>query len=252
MTLANLFADLPVWTLIVLTASSFIGSLLSAALGVGGGSFLIIVMANVMPPLALIPIHGAVQLGSNAGRAWLTRSHRQTHLVAWFFIGCVVAALISVWFLDRIDPGLIPVAAALFILYLSWGPLPKVGLSRSKGGLVTGGFITTAVSMLVGATGPLVSAWLGRQGVSKWQYTANFSSCMVAQHVLKLAVFGVAGFAFLPWLGVLTAMIAAGYLGTQVGLKCLDKLPEHFFKILFRWLLTLLALRILYRYFFTG
>lgn len=224
--------------------------MLSAALGVGGGSFLIIVMANILPPLALVPVHGAVQLGSNFGRAWLTRNHRQNQTIAWFFAGGVVAVFITAWFLDRLDPSVIPVAAALFILYLSWGPLPKLGLGNTPTGLAAGGLITTAISMFVGATGPLVSAWLGRAHVTKWQYTANFSSCMVAQHLLKMGAFGVAGFAFLPWVGVIVLMIVAGFIGTKVGLKLLDKLPEKQFRLLFRWVLTLLAIRILYRWVF--
>jgi len=252
MTVSQFFADLPTWTLLILTASSFAGSLLSAALGVGGGSFLIIVMANVVPPIALVPVHGVVQFGSNAGRAWLTREHRENNIVAWFFAGALVAALVSVWFLNRLDPGFIPVAAAIFILYLSWGPLPNIGLGRKPGGLIAGGFITTVTTMLVGATGPLVSAWLGRDGVTKWQYTANFSSCMVVQHILKMAAFGIAGFAYCEWLGVIAVMIFAGYLGTKIGLTLLDKLPEKQFKGLFRWVLTVLALRILYRFFVAG
>ncbi|WP_345420135.1 sulfite exporter TauE/SafE family protein [Halioxenophilus aromaticivorans] len=247
-----MFADLPLWTVALLAVSSFLGSALSAALGVGGGSFLIIVMANVLPPIALVPVHGVVQLGSNAGRAWLTRSHRENAIVGWFFAGSVVAAVLSLWLLNQFDASFIPVAVAAFILYLSWGPLPNIGLGRKPWGLALGGLITTSVSVLVGATGPLVSAWLGRDGVSKWQYTANFSSCMTSQHILKLAVFGVAGFAFTPWLGVIGLMIVAGYIGTKVGLSLLDKLPEQLFKTAFRWVLTVLAARILYRFFFAA
>ena len=252
MTVSSFFADLPAWTLLILAGSSFLGSALSEALGVGGGSFLIIVMANVLPPIALVPVHGVVQLGSNAGRAWLTRSHRENPIVAWFFAGSLLAALAAVWLLNQVDATFIPVAVAVavFILYLSWGPLPNIGLGRKPWGLALGGLVTTSVSVLVGATGPLVSAWLGRHGVSKWQYTANFSSCMTSQHILKLAVFGAAGFAFMPWLGVIGLMIIAGYIGTKVGLSLLDKLPEKQFKKWFRWVLTALAARILYRYFF--
>ena len=53
-----LLNDLSLLQALLLLVSSFLGSLMTAALGVGGGSFLIAVMATVMPPLALVPLHG--------------------------------------------------------------------------------------------------------------------------------------------------------------------------------------------------
>jgi uncharacterized membrane protein YfcA len=50
----------------VLLAASFCGSLLTAAVGVGGGTLVIIILASLVPPAVLIPVHGLVQLGSNA------------------------------------------------------------------------------------------------------------------------------------------------------------------------------------------
>ncbi|MEJ2655486.1 MAG: hypothetical protein P8Z69_09370, partial [Acidihalobacter sp.] len=111
-------------------------------------------------------------------------------------------------------------------------------------GLFSGGLLTTLATMLVGATGPLVSAWLGRHG-DRWTYTANFSSCMSVQHLLKILAFGLAGFAFLPWIPLLVLMIACGYLGTLVGLKVLGRLPDRHFKLLFKIVMTLLALRVI-------
>lgn len=236
------------WQLAALLGASFAGSFITAAAGVGGGSLLIMIMASVMPPMALVPVHGLVQLGSNGARAWMTRQHLQNFTIGWFSLGTAIAALISIWLVVSIDPYWIPLIVALFILYLSWLPLPKIGLSTTQLGLASGGLLTTLATMLVGATGPLVSAWLGQKSANRWQYTANFSTCMVIQHSAKLAVFGLAGFAFWPWISVIFAMIAAGYLGTRAGLMLLGKLPEALFKKLFKWVLTVLAIRILWDY----
>src|SRR5690606_40458798 len=106
----------------------------------------------------------------------------------------------------------------------------------------SGGFLPSLLPVLVGATGPLVSAWLGHGKGDKWQYTANFSTCMSLQHLLKVLVFGVAGFAFYEWLPVMTAMLATGYLGTRVGLKLMGKITDALFRQLLRWVVTVLAL----------
>ncbi len=244
------FAGLSVWQLLLLLLSSFLGSLMTAALGVGGGAFLITIMADILPPLALIPVHGIVQLGSNASRAIHTRKHRNNRVVGFFMAGTLVATLASVFLLSAINPVWIPVLVAVFILWLSWGPMPKIGLGNTPVGLVGGGFLTTIATMLVGASGPLVSAWLGRSGVDRWVYTANFSSCMTLQHSMKILAFGFAGFMFTPWIPTMVLMVISGYLGTRVGLRILGKLPEKHFKTIFRWLLTFLALRILWKWVF--
>jgi uncharacterized membrane protein YfcA len=69
---------------------------------------------------------------------------------------------------------------------------------------------------------------------------------MTVQHGFKVAVFIVLGFAFAPWLALLAAMIAGGFLGTLVGRAVLLRLPERTFAIIFKSVLTLLALRLLW------
>ena len=61
----------PQWALaLILTAA--LTSAVTAAMGAGGGVMLLAVMALVMPAAAIIPVHGMVQLGSNANRVLLT------------------------------------------------------------------------------------------------------------------------------------------------------------------------------------
>lgn len=239
------FAGLSPTSVTLLLGSSFLGSFITAALGVGGGAFLIAVMADLVPPIALIPLHGIVQMGSNGSRAILTRKHINKRVVVFFALGALLASGCAVFLLGAVGTDFIPPLVALFILWLCWGPMPELGLGKRPAALFLGGWLTTMATMIVGATGPLVSAWLGRSGVDKWVYTANFSSCMTLQHLLKIAVFGFAGFAFAQWLPLLALMILMGYIGTKVGLRVLGKLPEKHFKTLFKVLLTLLSTRIL-------
>ena len=57
---------------LVLVATSFAASLITVAFGIGGGGVLLAVMAILVPPAALIPTHGVIQIGSNLGRALIT------------------------------------------------------------------------------------------------------------------------------------------------------------------------------------
>ena len=230
---------------LILFAASFLGSFITAALGVGGGAFLITVMAGIVPPIALVPVHGVVQLGSNASRAFLSRKYLDRPRLFWFVAGAIIAVAGGVWLVGRLDAQLIPLFIALFVLWITWLPMPKIGLGRTRVGLAIGGFITTLASFLVGASGPLVSAWLSKDAHNKWHYTALFSTAMSIQHLLKIIVFGAIGFAFSAWIPVMAGMIVLGYLGTKSGLKLLGKLPEARFRLLYRWFLSLLAVRLL-------
>ena len=111
---------------VFLLLASVITSMLTAVLGAGGGVLLLVLMASWMPPAAIIPVHGMIQLGSNTGRAVLTRRHIDWRVIAAFAPGVVVGAALGAWLLVDLPAHLWQLAIALFVLYLCWGPkLPK-------------------------------------------------------------------------------------------------------------------------------
>ena len=66
--------------------------MLTAAVGIGGGTVLLAVMAQVLPIKAIVPIHGVVQFGSNFGRAAIMMRQLSKPVVLWFLAGSVVGA----------------------------------------------------------------------------------------------------------------------------------------------------------------
>lgn len=230
----------------VLIASAGFTSLLTAALGIGGGVLLLAIMASMVPVAALIPLHGLVQLGSNGNRAWMTRRHIDRLLLRRFVLGALLGALLASLLVVQLPLQLIQFSVAAFILYLVWGPKPAQHSLSARGQLLAGVF-TTLVSMFVGATGPLVAGFIHRHGMDKLATTATFAACMSAQHLLKMLVFSVVGFAFGEWLVLVVLMILAGTLGSWLGLKLLDRLPGALFARIFRVLVTVLALRLLWQ-----
>ena len=56
------------WVFIGFTALSAFTSAFGVVAGLGGGVLMIGVMAMVFPPIALIPVHGVVQAGTNLTR----------------------------------------------------------------------------------------------------------------------------------------------------------------------------------------
>ncbi|WP_346797104.1 sulfite exporter TauE/SafE family protein [Halomonas sp. Bachu 37] len=231
------------WLNGALIVLSILTSGMSAAVGIGGGTLLIITMAQVMPAAALIPVHGMVQLGSNVGRATLTWRHVDWALMSAFLPGVVIGALVAAWLMVRLPAGVLELCIAAFVLLSCWGPaLPHKALGW--GTTLMAGAATTLISSLVGASGPVVAAFVKHSQTTRLARVATFSACMSFQHLTKAFVFGVAGFVFHEWLGLMVAMVLAGLVGTWLGLKLLRRLSEQRFDALFKWVLTLLALRL--------
>ena len=217
---------------------------ITAAFGIGGGVLLLAVMASVLPAPALIPVHGLVQLGANVNRAWLTRQAIDKAMVGWFCVGGSVGAGLASFIVVQLPLSLIQFSVALFILVLVWGPSPRPRQVSSFGRLLTG-FVTTIMTMFVGATGPLVAAFIHRHRYTKIQLTATLASCMSFQHALKALVFSFAGFAFFDWLPLVIAMALAGMVGTWCGLQVLQRLGAPVFTRVFTLLVSVLAIKLL-------
>lgn len=230
-----------------LIAVSFVASLLTAALGLGGGLLMVAVLAGTVPPTALIPVHGIIQVGSNVGRAVLFRRHVRPAILGWFAIGAVIGVSIGASVAVNLPRSVLLLVIAVFVLVTTWAP--KLG-SRPvpERGFLAVGAVTAFITMFVGATGPFLAPFLSAERLGDRQATVGtFAACMSLQHGLKVAAFGVAGFVYLPWLPFAVAMIATGFLGTLAGRAIVVRLPERAFRLGFRILLTVLALRILWQ-----
>lgn len=238
-------ADFSPWLAAALSALSFVTSMLTASAGLGGGVIMLAAMASLMPPAAVIPLHGVIQLGSNAGRALILRHAVDRKVLAWFALGALVGAALGGSVVITLPPGVLELILGLFILYSVWGPSFRQ-LRIADRGFALVGVATTFVTMFVGGTGPLVAAFVNPDRFGKEATVATHGACMTIQHGFKVAVFIALGFAFAPWLVLLALMIAAGFLGTLAGRAVLLELPEKTFRCVFRTVLTLLALRVLW------
>ncbi|HKM16088.1 MAG TPA: sulfite exporter TauE/SafE family protein [Marinospirillum sp.] len=223
-----------------------ITSAMTASIGVGGGVLLLAVMALILPPAAIIPLHGMVQFGSNFNRAVMTFKGIDWKRLAAFTPGAILGAGLASLFLVELPMQFLQLTIAGFILFLTWGPkVPAIGLGRV--GTFFAALITTFVSMFAGATGPLVAAFVKQQHQGdRFRTVANFAATMSVQHLPKAVVFGAAGFVFADWLGLMLLMVLSGAVGTWLGLKLLNKLSNQKFSRMINVVLTLLALRLIW------
>ena len=228
-----------------LCVAALAGSLVSASIGLGGGVLTLAVMALVLPPSILLPIHGLVQASSNGFRALLLRSHVRLHVLLPFaagtglgvWVGGTLAISLEVWLLQLI--------LALFVLYATWVPgfrSNRPGHWKFFGCGTGSGFAT----MFVGGTGPLVAPFVNAAFDKRQEVVATHATLMTFQHLLKVIFFGLAGFGGAAYLPLLVSLLLSGVIGTWVGRHALNKLNERLFRRIMRWVLTALAAQLLY------
>ncbi|MEM1179097.1 MAG: sulfite exporter TauE/SafE family protein [Acidobacteriota bacterium] len=232
----------------ILVAVSFFSSALTAILGLGGGIFLIALMPGLLPTAAVVPVHGVVQLASNASRAFFAREHIAWQPLVPFAVGAVFGAAVGSQVLVQLPERWLTLLLGGFILIVTWTPLGKL---RLPGRFLTIGAVQTFVSLFVGAAGPLVSPLLVREGYDHHRVVATHGAVMTLLHALKTVTFVALGFSFARWAPLIAAMVLAVTAGSWAGNRVRLGLPQAPLRTAFKVLLTVLAARLLLR-FWTG
>lgn len=236
------------WFLGLVVLSGFT-SMLTASFGIGGGVLLLAVIAQTIPVKAIIPVHAAVQLGSNSGRVLIMFKDILWHFFAWFALGSILGASVGGQLVVNLPTNVLKASLGTFILLTVWGP--KIWRSRSFSNLastktlIMGGVVSTFLTMFIGATGPLVLATIRIFKLNRLNLVATSAACLVLQHSLKILVFGLLGFAFSPYFLLILLMICSGLIGTIIGRKLLIKTDEKRFQRYLNIILSILALRLI-------
>ena len=223
---------------------AFVTSCLTAVIGMGGGVLLLTLMPGLLPNAAMLPVHAATQLASNVSRAAFGWRAVDAGIIPAFCAGALAGAWLGGELYRSIDLTWLPLVLGLFVLVVTWLPLP---LMRGGGqlALVLLGFYQTGLGMLAGATGPLGSAVLLRRNRERDWLVVNTALYMSFNHALRVLAYVAMGFSFARWWHLLAAMIVAGIAGSWVGTRLRVLVPQRNFHTLFRVLVSILALRMM-------
>ena len=143
----------------------------------------------------------------------------------------------------QLPPAILNIGLACFILWSVWAPTVTAA-GRFK--VIITGVFSSFLTMFFGATGSFVSAMVKSMRFGRLEHVATHSACMVAQHAIKVVAFGLLGFNYGPYAGLIVAMVLSGFLGTVIGKHVLVKMNDRTFHRVLAVLLSLLALRLLY------
>lgn len=239
---ALLFANLDPAIALVLMIASFAGSLITVSMGIGGGVLLLSVMASLLPPSALIAVHGVIQLGSNFTRAGVLAPHVHWRPVAVFALGSAIGVAVGGMVVIDLPPALIQIGIGVFVI---WGVLANPPVWLAKNPLITGG-LASFLTMFFGATGVFVANFTKSLALERRSHVATHAVLMTVQHGLKILAFGLLGFSFGPWMPFIGAMILSGFVGTLIGQQILVRIGDKTFKRALDIVLILISLRLIW------
>ncbi|MEZ5571643.1 MAG: sulfite exporter TauE/SafE family protein [Halioglobus sp.] len=220
----------------------FLTSSLAAVMGMGGGILLLAAMPGLVPNNVILPLHAVTQLASNFSRAAFGWRDIEWGIMPAIAVGAVAGAWLGSEVYQSLDVRWLPAWIGVLILLFTWVPIPRLP-GGGQVSLALLGFYQTGLGMIAGATGPVGAAVLLRRNTGRDWLVVNTAVYMTINHVVRVLAFFALGFSLMAWWQLAGAMVVAGICGSWVGTHLRNLLPQRNFQRLFRWLVTLLALR---------
>lgn len=235
--------------LYALIACALLTSIISGVAGMAGGVLLLSAMTFFLDIKAIVPIHGVVQMMSNSSRCWYLRSNVRLDLFWPYLVGAPIGFVFAYFILQNISQThYLYLLISLLIFWALFKPkkLPEIRL-RSYQWTVLGA-VAGLQSALIGATGPLLAVFFLRSDLKKEEIVATKAMQQLTTHFLKIPLFLSLSFPYEDYLILMSGMALTTVAGSFIGVKILKAVNEKSFQYIFRSLLFIAALRMLYKF----
>lgn len=218
-------------TWIGLGAVALVASTLAAVTGFGGAALLLPVLVAIFGIREAIPILTVAQLAGNGARAWFNHRELDGRVVAWFALGGVPMGIAGGLLFARAPIGLlVRLLGAFLILVVVWRRArPQRTRAFPVAMFAVIGAGASLLSALVGSVGPLMAPFYLAFGLVKGAYIGTEALSAVVMHVAKLAAYQRADVLSGSGLLVGAALGPVMVLGSYLGKRIVDRLPERLF-----------------------
>jgi uncharacterized membrane protein YfcA len=233
----------------ILCAVAVLTATLSAIIGMAGGITLLSVMLLFFEPLVAIPLHGVIQLVSNSSRSIVQRRHLDWGILWRFSALLVPMGFLGLMLAESLPPTVARALIGAFVLLATWKPgWLLIGTHPERADIhrrfVALGAVVGILNFTVGAAGPLIAPFFLRIGLTRQALIGTKAACQTVGHLVKIAIFGAAGFAFANYAVELAMLSLCVIAGTWIGSRLLESVNETWFTRLYQAVLTLIAIRL--------
>lgn len=228
----------------VIVAGSFLAAVSNAAFSSGGAMIILAVTSTVLPVAAVVPIHSTLLIGSTTTRALVFREYVEWRIAGPFLVGSAIAVALASRLFFALPDTVIAVAIATVMLVAIW--LPQVRWRpKIRHPWVLVGFVHAFLSTLF-AYGALLHAVILHTGLTRRQIVGTMAAGLTGMSLFKILGYSLNGFDYRPYIVTIALSILAAIAGTWVGKLIIDRISEATFRFVFRALVTVTAIRLLY------
>ena len=220
--------------LILLGGGAFLASMLAAVAGFGGSAVLLPGLVLVFGVRDAIPILTVAQLIGNLSRVWFNQRELDLPVVGWFALGGVPAALVGGFLFASAPLSFLTRLLGIFLIavvvYRHTGIGSTARLPLRAFPIV--GAVFSFLSALLGSVGPIMIPFFLAYGLVKGALIGTEALATVVMHVTKLFAYRSTAILTTHSITVGLALGSIIILGSFVGKKILDRLPERIFVLL--------------------
>lgn len=215
----------------MITVAALVAATLAGVTGFGGAAVLLPVLIVVVGVRAAIPVLTVAQLIGNGSRVWFNRGEVNWRVVGWFALGGVPFALLGGYlFATAPLTALTRFLGAFLLLVVLWRHLrPKQPKSFPPPVFAGIGAGSSFLSALLGSVGPIMAPFFLAFGLVKGAYIGTEAMSTVVMHVTKLVAYRQTSILTRTDVLVGLALGPIMILGSYLGKRILDRLPERIF-----------------------
>ena len=234
---------------LILATAALGASTLAAVTGFGGAAVLLPALILVFGVREAIPILTVAQLIGNGSRVWFNRCELNWSVVLWFALGGLPAALLGGYlFATAPLAALTRMLGGFLLMIVLWRhvhpnrhrPFPVPVFAVIGAG-------ASFLSALLGSVGPIMAPFFLAFGLVKGGYIGTEALSTVVMHVTKLVAYRQSSILTRTDVLIGLALGPIMILGSLLGKRIVDRLPERAFVLIIEAVLIIAGLAFLIR-----
>ena len=231
--------------LVVIAICCFLASIVNAALATGGIYIMLAATTAVLPVSVAIPMQTALALPSLIGRIYMYWQGINWQIVKMFLPMAALGSIIGAGVFVALDEAVIALALGFLLLALIWLVPKGISFGDPRRFLLVGGF--HGFFGTVFGVGLFLQPAVLRTEMNRLQISGTLAVCLLGLDIVKSAGYISFGFNYLDYLPHIGVALISSLAGTVVGARVGTVIPEHRFRMLFKLLITVVGLRLVFK-----
>jgi uncharacterized membrane protein YfcA len=237
------------WSLVIVGVGCFLAGFVNAAFATGGVFVVMATLTLVFPPSVAIPLMGPTSAGSLVGRIVLFWRDIDWRIALMFVLGSAIGVAVGVSVFFALPESGLRLGLGVLLLLLIWVP-PSLWLGKRQVPFFGVGAVHTFLGTTLGLGG-LLQAVLINAPITRATLTGTLALCMFSADLMKVVGFGSLGFDFRPYVPHIIIATVVGFAGAWTGKRASRWVSDRAFRLVFKALVTVVALRLIFQAFAT-